>query len=96
MAEIRRVREGMWAKVAARKHTVSQVFPARFAEQHTCAASGEQHEEVQLMLFGNVVYRLKGAEGDEEPVDWAGHATLVRASGEKAWRFAYYRVWIQR
>lgn len=81
----------MWAKVAARKHTVSQAFPARFAER----TAEVEDEEVQLMLFGNVVYRLKGSESDEEPVDWAGHAVLVRAPG-KAWRFAHYRVWIQR
>lgn len=86
----------MWTKVAARKHTVSQAFPARFAEQRTATGSNGEEEEVQLMLFGSVVYRLKGAEGDEEPVEWAGHARLVRASGEEKWRFAHYRVWIQR
>lgn len=84
----------MWAKVAARKHTVVRAYPARFEAR--AAGVGAEDEEVQLMLFGDVVYRLKGGEADEEPVDWAGQATLVRAKGEAAWKFAYYRVWIQR
>lgn len=78
----------MWEKVEARKHTVSKVFPATF--------QGDG-EEVELMLFGNVVYSLKGAaQGDEgaATVDWAGYAKLKQTAGE--WKFAYYRVYLQR
>lgn len=92
-AEILKMREGMWEAVAARKHTVVQAFPARFAEGDG-VRDGE--EEVQVMLYGHVVYRLKGKESDEELVDWAGHARLVRAKGEAGWKFAHYRVWLQR
>jgi len=78
----------MWEKVQARKHTVIQVFPGVFD------AAVKDADAVELMLYGNVVYQLKGAEGFEEPVDWTGYARLVRIGG--LWRFAYYRVYIQR
>lgn len=84
----------MWEKVQAREHTVFQVFPATFTKE--AAAEGV----VELMLYGHVVYKLKGAEGFEQPVDWAGYAKLVKtgdAAGSKgSWKFAYYRVYIQR
>ncbi|ROV98358.1 hypothetical protein VMCG_07117 [Cytospora schulzeri] len=85
--DILKVREGMWEKVEARKHTVDKVFPVSF--------SGRE-DEVELMLYGNVVYRLKGSadDGGEDTVDWAGYARLVRVGGE--WKFAYYRVYLQR
>ncbi|CAN8097243.1 unnamed protein product [Discula destructiva] len=85
--DILKVREGMWEKVQAREHTVFQVFPATF--EKTEAGS------VELMLYGHVVYKLKGADSFEPPVDWAGYARLVRAE-DGAWKFAYYRVYIQR
>lgn len=73
----------MWEKVEARKHTVHKVFPASFTE-----AAGEQ----ELMLFGSVEYKLKA--GGQDSVDWAGYAHLVKDDG--AWKFQYYRVYIQR
>lgn len=77
----------MWEKVAARKHTVFKVFPASFGG----------HEEVELMLYGSVVYKFKGEEGQEGGADWAGFARLVRsAETGNEWKFAYYRVYIQR
>lgn len=79
----------MWEKVQAREHTVFQVFPAKF-EKTTAAAA----EEVELMLYGHVVYKLKGQESNEPAVDWAGYAKLVKVGSE--WKFAYYRVYIQR
>ncbi|KAF3770013.1 hypothetical protein M406DRAFT_224236, partial [Cryphonectria parasitica EP155] len=89
--DIFKVREGMWEKVAARKHTVFKVFPASFA------AGSAEGDEVELMLYGNVVYRLKGRETEEkDAVDWAGYAKLVRTEEDKKWKFAYYRVYIQR
>lgn len=88
--DILKVREGMWEKVQARKHTVYQVFPATFG-------GGSGSDEVELMLYGDVVYRLKGsAEGEETKVDWAGRARLTRAAGGGEWKFAYYRVYLQR
>lgn len=92
-AEILKVREGMWEAVGARKHTVVQAFPAKFAGSD---GGAQDDEEVQVMLYGHVVYRLKGKESDEEPVDWAGHARLVRTKEEEGWKFAHYRVWLQR
>lgn len=80
----------MWEKVQARQHTVDQVFPATFNGQ---GGGGE----VELMLHGCVVYKLKGSsEGEEAKVDWAGRARLTRAAGGGEWKFAYYRVYLQR
>lgn len=76
----------MWEKVQAREHTVFKVFPATF--EKTAAGS------VELMLYGHVVYKLKGAESSEPAVEWAGYARLVKVDSE--WKFAYYRVYIQR
>lgn len=76
----------MWEKVQAREHTVFQVFPATFEK----TAAGE----VELMLYGHVVYQLKGQESNEPAVDWAGYAKLVKVGNE--WKFAFYRVYIQR
>lgn len=87
-----KLREGMWEKVKARKHSPCQVFPASFG-----AVAAEGEEVVELMLYGDVVYRLKeSANGEEATVDWAAHARLVRAPGAKEWKFAYYRVYLQR
>lgn len=81
----------MWEKVEARKHTVFQVFPASFE-------SKQDKEVVELALFGSVAYKLK--TGTQDGADWAGSAKLVRAasggSGKEEWKFAYYRVYIQR
>ncbi|KUI65384.1 hypothetical protein VM1G_00741 [Cytospora mali] len=91
--DILKVREGMWEKVQARKHTVIKVFPASFGG----GKGGEDGDGVELMLYGNVVYKLKGsADGEEDTVDWAGYARLVRAKGSNEWKFAYYRVYLQR
>lgn len=78
----------MWEKVEARKHTVYKVFTASFDESSTA------QEAVELALFGSVAYKLK--TGTEDGADWAGNAKLVKAAGDKAWKFAYYRVYIQR
>lgn len=81
----------MWEKVLARKHTVYQVFPATFGR------AKEGGDEVELMLYGDVVYKLKGSsDGEEAKVDWAGRARLTRAAGGGEWKFAYYRVYLQR
>lgn len=92
--EILQIREGMWEKVEARKHTVSLVFPASFDDSHMKTGAAEQEEVVELALFGSVAYKLK--TGTEDGADWAGHAKLVRANSAKEWKFAYYRVYIQR
>lgn len=81
----------MWEKVQARRHTVYQVFPANFG------GSKDGDEEVELMLYGDVVYRLKGgADGEETKVDWAGRARLRREAAGGEWKFAYYRVYLQK
>ncbi|PSS03809.1 hypothetical protein BD289DRAFT_420254 [Coniella lustricola] len=90
--DILKVREGMWEKVAARKHTVFKVFPASFG--NTGAHGG--NEEVELMLYGSVVYKFKGEEGQEGGADWAGYAKLFKSGAGGEWKFAYYRVYIQR
>lgn len=87
VTDILKVREGMWEKVEERKHTVFKVFPVSF--------SGNENE-VELMLYGNVVYRLKGEQSAGGAVDWAGYAKLARVDGDKEWKFVHYRVYIQR
>lgn len=85
----------MWEKVQARRHTVYQVFPATFGGAQEQEGGGG--DEVELMLYGDVVYVLKGAaDGEEAKVDWAGRARLTRAAGGGEWKFAYYRVYLQR
>lgn len=81
----------MWDKVQARKHTVYQVFPATFGE-----AKEGGGDEVELMLYGDVVYRLKASPDEETKVDWAGRARLTRGAGGGEWKFVYYRVYLQR
>lgn len=81
----------MWEKVEARKHTVHKVFPASFEE----SSFDDGDEVVELALFGSVAYKLK--TGTEDAADWAGNAKLVRPSGGgEGWKFAYYRVYVQR
>lgn len=82
--DILKIREGMWETVEARKHTVYKAFPVSF---------GDKEDEAEVMMYGDVVYKLKGS-ADEEKVDWAGYAKLVRTG--KEWKFAYYRVYLQR
>ncbi|ROV89526.1 hypothetical protein VSDG_08554 [Cytospora chrysosperma] len=84
LLDILKIREGMWEKVEARKHTVYKAFPVSFSEKE---------HEAEVMMYGDVVYKLKGSD-DEEKVDWAGYAKLVRTG--KEWKFAYYRVYLQR
>jgi len=85
----------MWEKVQARRHTVYQVFPGTFGGAKE--GGGGDGNEVELMLYGDVVYKLKGSsEGEEAKVDWAGRARLRRAAGGGGWKFAYYRVYLQR
>lgn len=91
--DILEVREGMWEKVQTRKHTVYQVFPAAFGGAKDGEGGGG---EVELMLYGDVVYRLKASPDEETKVDWAGRARLTRAAGGGEWKFAYYRVYLQR
>ena len=45
-----------------------------------------------------VSYRRKGADAAAAPdsVDFAGHARLERDGPSEPWRFAYYRVYLQR
>ncbi|KAM3515551.1 hypothetical protein MY11210_000729 [Beauveria gryllotalpidicola] len=85
--EIRELRSRMWNVVAERKHTVKKVFPARFMDEDG---------ECECMLFGDV--RLKTKDGQELVVPWAGHATLTKAvdGSKEEWKFAQYRVWLQR
>ncbi|KAI9905010.1 hypothetical protein N3K66_001539 [Trichothecium roseum] len=65
-----------------------------------------RREECELMLFGQVDLTLKDG-GSAAVVPWAGHATVVRdttalaGSGETKrskgeWKFAQYRVWLQK
>ncbi|KAL7938987.1 hypothetical protein V8C35DRAFT_93654 [Trichoderma chlorosporum] len=86
--ELRTMREGMWSAVAERKHTVIKVFPGQFDD----AADGKGCE---LMLHGDVAYKTK--DGNSSTIPWAGHGVLRRVpdeSGQEAWKFAEYRVYL--
>jgi hypothetical protein len=73
----------MWETVVARKHSVTQVFPAHF----------QSKDSPEFMLFGSVWYKMKN--GDEAVVDWAGHARLTRDEAG-ALKFGFYRVYLQQ
>ncbi|OAA73926.1 hypothetical protein ISF_00827 [Cordyceps fumosorosea ARSEF 2679] len=88
-AHIRELRGRMWKVVAERRHTVEKVFPARFRE--------DEQGECECMLFGEV--RIKTRDDKEMVVPWAGHATLTKVVVDglkEEWKFAQYRVWLQR
>lgn len=82
--------------MAARKHSVHKVFPASFVgEGEEEKPRKERDQEVlELALFGSVAYTLKA--GDQDGADWAGLARLVSEDRGRSWKFAYYRVYIQR
>lgn len=83
----------MWKEVEERKHRLVKVFPANFsASEHTRVAP---LNEAEFMLFGAVAYRLKD-EGGDAVADWAAHAKLRRDRVTAPWRFAFYRVYIQK
>ncbi|KAK3944648.1 hypothetical protein QBC46DRAFT_157778 [Diplogelasinospora grovesii] len=107
--ELRKLREKMWVKVSARKHTLSRIFPA--TNFTTTTTTSSESDECEVMLLGSVVYKLKPTPtptptptgGTEEEltktVDWVAHAH-IRRSGHKEgegrrWRFVYYRVYLQ-
>ncbi|PNY28683.1 Uncharacterized protein TCAP_01392 [Tolypocladium capitatum] len=89
--EIRELRARMWTTVQERRHTVAKVFPGRFRDPD---AGGPP--ECEVMLFGEV--NLGTRDGKEAAVPWAAHAVLTReVEGERGeWKFARYRVWLQR
>jgi hypothetical protein len=88
--EIAVLREGMWDHVKERTHLVTKVFPARFENFSN---------QIELMLFGDVNYRLKG--GRFAAAGWSAHAVLFKKGIEKpdemrdegTWKFAFYKVW---
>lgn len=69
----------MWDAVAARKHTVPQIFPF---------GPGSR----EFMLHGTVDLRLKN--GTETALDWAGRAKLVRSDDDGEWRMGFYQVYL--
>ncbi|KAK2751126.1 hypothetical protein FQN57_000201 [Myotisia sp. PD_48] len=66
-AQIRAIREAMWAQVHSRTHTVQKVF------------SGPNSNDV--MLHGEVSYELKN--GHKSSVDWAARAEMVKGDDGK-------------
>lgn len=61
--EILNMRQGLWAHVSSRQHTISKIFPF-----------GSHSQE--LMIYGVVAYELKN--GISATVEWAGRAILVK------------------
>lgn len=90
-AEIRELRGRMWNVVAERKHVVNKVFPGSFQDADAGGAT-----ECECMLFGDV--HLVTKEGQAMTVPWAGYAVLrqVEEGGKTEWKFARYRVYLQR
>ncbi|KAI4601854.1 hypothetical protein KJ359_010719 [Pestalotiopsis sp. 9143b] len=79
--EIRKLREKMWEKVAARKHEPIKVLESSFGEQET-----------EYAIFGDLTYELK--TGEKQSVTWAANMILKKVDGKL--KFSYYRVYIQR
>ncbi|ORY70146.1 putative fungal-specific transcription factor [Pseudomassariella vexata] len=81
--EIRKLREKMWEKVVARKHSPGKVFEGSFPSSgHTNA----------FMLSGDLEYKLK--TGETQNVSWAAYADVCEVDGRL--KLKHYRVWIQR
>lgn len=82
----------MWTTVDERKHTVTKIFPGMFQ-----GADASRAPECECMLFGEVQYRTKDG-GAPSTASWAGHGTLRKEkNGEhEEWKFAQYRVWLQK
>ncbi|KFA62233.1 hypothetical protein S40285_07726 [Stachybotrys chlorohalonatus IBT 40285] len=89
---IREMRGRMWTTVDERKHTVTKIFPGMFQ-----GADASRAPECECMLFGEVQYRTKDG-GAPSTASWAGHGTLRKEkNGEhEEWKFAQYRVWLQK
>lgn len=85
--EIRKLRGGMWATVAERRHTLAKVFTAGF---------GGGGDVAEFMITGRVDYRPRDITAPPYSVEFAGHARLERDDEEGPWGFGYYRVWLQR
>ncbi|KAH8793019.1 hypothetical protein F5882DRAFT_427148 [Hyaloscypha sp. PMI_1271] len=65
--EILQIREGAWAVVASRQHTIHKIFPF---------GSGSS----EVMLYGVVAYTLK--DGRKTDVEWGARANLVQDGGK--------------
>ncbi|KAI1500698.1 hypothetical protein F5X99DRAFT_385181 [Biscogniauxia marginata] len=83
--QIRRLREGMWEKVRARRHRPEKVFPASFG-----SGSEEEHE---YMICGSADFAMKSGEDDVAAATWAGRAVL-RDAGDGRLKYAFYQVYI--
>ena len=71
-------RQGMWATVTSRKHTIYKIIPF-----------GENSYEVAI--FGKVDYTLTNGKDIESP--WAANAELVKSEGDlKMQRYQVYLV----
>lgn len=69
---------------------MEKVFPGRFR-------SADNGAECEVMLFGEV--NLTTKEGNEAVLPWAAHGVLRKQGGEadrEEWKFARYRVWLQK
>lgn len=78
----------MWTTVQRRRHRVAKVFAGRFGDEAAC----------EVMLFGDVrltTTTTTTGDGGESVVPWAAHGVL-RREGPAGWKFARYRVWLQR
>jgi len=95
----------MWQFVAARKHKVTKVFMGgveqvegrsdvaqkKEAEDVDDDDGGQKAEnECELIMFGNVEYRLKTRE--EKSVEWAAQGRVRKVNGKFRW--TYYRVYL--
>ena len=92
---ITKFREGMWDRVATRRHTVGTVMAGSFGDDR---GGGEKGRDVaEVMIRGEVKYRMKDvAEGQEvaEVVEWVAHGRVERDEEGGRWRFGWYRVWM--
>lgn len=102
-AEIRRLRARMWEGVQSRTHCLARVFPVLFKP-----FLSEDGCELEMMLYGSVKYIR--TSGQVEVVPWAGHAVMRNKTRRATmdaeskvtvvepgdWKFAYYRVWLQK
>lgn len=94
--ELEALRLNMWTKVAQRRHTVLKVFPAGLLDAPDASSSDTGRRNVlEFMLFGKVDYLLRSG-AQRSTVEWAGYGAVSRRTEADAWKFTYYRVYLQQ
>ena len=78
-SEIKNLRHAIWTHVASRKHSAARIF-----------FGGEN----EIMLFGDVVDRLKADPETDVRVPWAGRVVFAPQKEDEGVKMQYYQVYL--